>query len=310
MTITVGFIDDSSIELESFRRVAGAAGYRVVVSTAVDDFLEQLARIPRIDLLLFDLYFPRPGQGSGGILSTQDLTRLSTPIAEHTAMLRAAATEEEQLALADFVRRDAQRVMSQVLDHYGQGPDGGLAIHRRVCEQYPLVPTAFLSRKRTAEDVVQCTNAGAIDVLLKPAPTRSYQNCSVAELALWGWEDNWTEYSTRFRQLADVDVVDAVMRRAEDSLATHGFSQASILRESILRARAAWLAGGDEAAAQVAQALTALTTTMSERFGGSPAYDLLSAASRAVDAVLNASVQSSRAQLLGSRGVGPVRRVD
>jgi len=49
----------------------------------------------------------------------------------------------------------------------GQSPDNGVALLKKMTNQYPDTPFVFYSRKITPEDVIRVLQAGAVDAIRK-----------------------------------------------------------------------------------------------------------------------------------------------
>lgn len=272
----IGFIDDAEYELEAFQKVAGKT-YKVVTSQHPDDFLERLGLEKRIDLLLFDLYFPIPGREPGDTFSESELGRKAEPLLKKCEDFSQAGSPDKQLALADFVRREADKLMKNLLSHYAQGPEGGIEIFRKVQEKYPMVPCAFLSRKRTADDISQCLNVGALRVLLKPSPQREADTGDATQLALWGWEDQVEHYIDEFNSLMEQDIVDIYLTRIEEMLSYHDFKKSKHIRKAILKAKRLWVETdrGEKDINTMKIILMETAQKYKEEFGVTASYDLI-----------------------------------
>lgn len=274
---TIGFIDDSEYELAAFLRVVGGRdGYNVVTASNARDFLQRLECQKEVHLLLFDLYFPIPGEASRETLTSEDLTSKLGGLRQSCVNLERAETSDSQLAMADFVRRRADALMKELLSHYAQGPSGGLKVFREVQQRYPLVPAAFLSRKRSADDIRPCLEAGALDVLLKPEPKREYSDADASTLAVWGWEDHLDTYLSDFEVLMSQNVVEAHLTRIQEMLGRHHQDRSAEVRRLIDEARHAWTSREHRDVPKAQSKLREALQQYYTSFGATATYELIS----------------------------------
>lgn len=239
----IGFIDDAQYELDAFKEVMenNFDNIKIISDYDLDRFLEKLGSEEKIDLLLFDLYFPIPGYENkvGDLLSKETLVKKTAHLHKGIDNFYDAKKREDQMGLLDLVRREAGNVMKNILHYYAQGPEGGLKIFEKVQAKHPTVPCAFLSRKRTPDDIEECLKAGALRVLLKPSPSleRNIENVEMSTIAKWGWEDNWKSYYKDFEILMKQDVLFDHLTRLEVLLNQYDFKSTRKIRRVILEAK-------------------------------------------------------------------------
>ena len=139
--------DDGEFEIPLFANVFGDY-YDIIAETEYEAAQAEFAARGqwRPDLFVLDMYFPM-GSPDDSAIDTLRTTRCR--YADDDAQIRAAYT--------NFLT--AQSRLHQVLDAWRQTPRGGLALARRITDDYPDVPIVFYSRKATFEDIVRCLAA-------------------------------------------------------------------------------------------------------------------------------------------------------
>ena len=276
----IGFIDDAQYELDAFRSVIEqGADFKIITAKTPDVFLERLEGETKVDLLLFDLYFPDTslGRKPGPALSTTELEAAVKRTEDACTAVVNARGAEDQMFVADFLRREASEPLKDMLERFAQGPAGGIKAFKKVRDRHPLVPSAFLSRKRTSEDVPECLHAGALAVLQKPMPSGTPLPAGKDNMARAGWEDHKEEFVQVFRALMSQDVVERYLTRVEEMLVSVDYAKARMIQKSIVAAKNLWInTGGDKRDISKFRALVErIKDQYAENFGYNATYDLL-----------------------------------
>ena len=244
----IGFIDDSNIELEAFQSVFSRnEDYLIVTAEDPATLIEILnaavkaAGQQQPDLLLFDLYFPDPSKPAGERIESKELKGITKHLKSAIKTLINTKQPNEQIAKASSVRKKAINVLASLLTHYSQGPDGGLEIFEGVQRVYPLVPKAFLSRKRTADDIPRCLARGAIDVLAKPDPDEQIENEATVDSFKRGWEENKTFFNSQFETLMQMDVIERHLTTLQVYLVTSDPDKMKRIQSTLVEAKKTWI---------------------------------------------------------------------
>jgi DNA-binding NarL/FixJ family response regulator len=164
------FIDDDKAELDAFGRiVAGQCDYTTVHWPGESAKLFSLAPP---DIFVSDLYLP---SSDGDAVPTKaqrdEAAGAAKKVAEQLLGLYSNASLDPKARLRETMNAiwDANAMLKLQWSALGQSPDHGIALLKKVKNQYPDTPFVFYSRKITPEDVIRVLQAGAVDAIRKGA---------------------------------------------------------------------------------------------------------------------------------------------
>ena len=191
--------DDGEFEIPLFAEVFGGS-YDIVAETDYEEAQAKFAARDqwRPDLFVLDMYFPM-GSPDRSALDSLDAARPA--YTDDDAQIRAAYT--------NFLTAESR--LHQVLDAWRQTPGGGLALARRITQDYPDVPIVFYSRKATFEDIVRCLAADNVwRVEKKPSGADDDETRRLTHTA----HDRLCEQFNRVMNRQDADEVERIKQAA------------------------------------------------------------------------------------------------